>query len=334
MAGTPRCQGLHDHHLILYLAGQTGCRWLQHTTRFSIVEITHYKERPKDFNPLALEKYEGKGDPKAHRFHYNQMMSMERVLETLNCKLFTTPLLRKALSWFYQLPEGSITNFMSFGRKFLEQYHNHRPQQRSMVDLYMDQRYDKTMRDYLTRFMDVRSQIFNLYSKQVANLFFRGLVKGLHMHGRFLESPPYDLGELRARDEVILRVEESRQKIAKNAAIVISQNKSRAKGLRDYGRRVGDDNRAGRPPRDTVGDKRRSSDYSGDTVKRFKANEEEFGCIFTMPQEKIFTELKDENILRQTKPTILPYHMKDKSKFCMFHNDYEHTLATCKNLYT
>ena len=33
LAGTPRCQGLHDHHLILCLAGQTGCRWLQHTTR-------------------------------------------------------------------------------------------------------------------------------------------------------------------------------------------------------------------------------------------------------------------------------------------------------------
>ena len=26
LAGTPRCQGLYDHHLILYLAGQTGCQ--------------------------------------------------------------------------------------------------------------------------------------------------------------------------------------------------------------------------------------------------------------------------------------------------------------------
>ena len=56
-------------------------------------------------------------------------------------------------------------------------------------------------------------------------------------------------------------------------------------------------------------------------------------CIFTMPQEKIFAELKDENILRQPKPTILPDHMKDKNKLCMFHNDYEHTLATSRNLY-
>ena len=44
-------------------------------------------------------------------------------------------------------------------------------------------------------------------------------------------------------------------------------------------------------------------------------------------------DLKDENFLRQPKPTILPDYMKDKSKFCMFHNDYGHTFATFRNLY-
>ena len=61
----------------------------------------------------------------------------------------------------------------------------------------MDQRYDETTKDYLMRFMDLTSQNFDLDSKQVTNLFVRWLVKGSHMHERFLESPPYDLGELR-----------------------------------------------------------------------------------------------------------------------------------------
>ena len=52
-----------------------------------------------------------------------------------------------------------------------------------------------------------------------------------------------------------------------------------------------------------------------------------------MPQEKIFAELKDENVLKQPKPTVLPDHMKDKTKFCRFHNDYGHNLATYRNLY-
>ena len=115
------------------------------------------EEKPKDFNPLVLEKYEGSGDPMAQLLHYKQRMSMERVSEGLNCKLFATTLLGKALSWFCQLPEGSITSFASFGQRFLEQYHNYRPHQKSMANLYMDQRYDETTRDYLTRFMDLTS---------------------------------------------------------------------------------------------------------------------------------------------------------------------------------
>ena len=141
-----------------------------------------------------MDKYEGKGDPMAHLLYYKQRMSMERVTKALNCKLFATTLPGKALSWFCQLPERSITNFTPFNRKFLEQYHNYHPQQRSMADLYMDQCYDETTREYLTRFMDLTSQIFDLDSKQAANLFVRGLVKGSHTHERFLESPPYDLG--------------------------------------------------------------------------------------------------------------------------------------------
>ena len=134
-----------------------------------------------------LDKYEGKGDLMAHLLHYKQRMSMEKVSEALKSKLFATTLSGKALSWFCQLPKGSIINFTSFGRKFLEQYHIYCPKQRSMADLYMDQRYNETMRDYLTRFMDLTSQIFDLDSKQAANLFVTGLVKGSHMHERFLD---------------------------------------------------------------------------------------------------------------------------------------------------
>ena len=163
---------------------------------------------------------------------------MERVSEALKYKLFATTLSGKALSWFYQLPEGSITSFASFGRKFLEQYHNYRPQQKSMADLYMDQHYDETTRNYLTRFMDLTSQIFNLDSKQAVNFFVRGLVKGSYMHEKFLEFPLYNLDDLKARTEGILWVEESRRQIAKNATIAISRNNSQARESKDYGRKA------------------------------------------------------------------------------------------------
>ena len=84
-------------------------------------------------------------------------MSMEKVSEALTGKLFATTLTGKALSWFSQLLEGFIGSFTTFGRKFLEQYHNNRPQQKSMADLYMEQRYDETSRVYLKIFMKLTS---------------------------------------------------------------------------------------------------------------------------------------------------------------------------------
>lgn len=30
------------------------------------------EERPRDFNPLILENYEGKGDPMAHLLHFKK----------------------------------------------------------------------------------------------------------------------------------------------------------------------------------------------------------------------------------------------------------------------
>ena len=130
-----------------------------------------------------------------------------------------------------------------------------------MADLYKDQQYDETTMGYLARFMDLTSQIFDLDLKQAANLFVRSLVKGSLLHVRFLESSSYDLGELKARAEGILRVEGSIQQIVKNDTIIVSQNNSRTKELRDYSQRTGDDSRAGRPQRNIVEDKRKSSYY-------------------------------------------------------------------------
>lgn len=94
-----------------------------------------------------------------------------------------------------------------------------------------------------------------------------------------------------------------------------------------------DEDKRDRPPRDRSKDKRKGIDYSSRPLKRFKNDEEDYDSIFTIPQEIIFVELKDQNIFRQPRPSSLLEHMKDISQFCIFHNDYEHTLATCRNLY-
>ena len=119
-----------------------------------------------------------------------------------------------------------------------------------MADLHIEQCYDKTPRSYLERIMELKSQIFDIDSRLAANLFVRGLLKGLLLHERFLENRPHDLNELKSREKGIFRVVESRQQIARNAAIAISQNKLRSKGPNNTNQRMKDYKRIDKSSRD------------------------------------------------------------------------------------
>ena len=77
----------------------------------------------------------------------------------------------------------------------------------------------------------------------------------------------------------------------------------------------------------------RENAYNCNPQKRFKPEEEGFDYTFIMPQEKIFAELKDQNIFRAPKPYNVPNHLKDQSQYYIFHEDYGHTVATYRNLY-
>ncbi len=58
-------------------------------------------------------------------------------------------------------------------------------------------------------------------------MFVRGLVKGFLLHERFLETPPYNLNEKKARVMGIIQVMKNRHQIAKSVAISLAQNNSR-----------------------------------------------------------------------------------------------------------
>ena len=126
-------------------------------TNSSFAQWIEKEEKPKDFNPPIPEKYEGRGNPIVQLLHFKQRMSLKRILEALTNKLFVIVFIGKALSWFSQLPKGSISIFTGFNKKFLEQYHSNRPQQKSMENLHIKQRYDKSPRNYLKVFMELAS---------------------------------------------------------------------------------------------------------------------------------------------------------------------------------
>ena len=119
--------------------------------------------------------------------------------EGLTCKLFTTTFTERALNWFSQLLEGSIQSFKQFGRMFLEKYKGNCPQQMTIVDLNLEQKYGESTRQFLNQFTEVTKQVQELNSKQVANFFVRGLINGSLVHEIFIKTPLKDMSEVRTK---------------------------------------------------------------------------------------------------------------------------------------
>ena len=157
------------------------------------------------------------------------------------------------------------------------------------------------------------------------------MINGSLVHEKFIETLPKDMNEVWTKVEGIIRVEENRQQTAKNAAIAVAQNNTQrnfTKKPEGKQQRTGGGTELKKRPAES-----RENSYNCNPQKRFRPEEEGFDYTFIMPQEKIFAELKDQNIFRAPKPYNVPNHLKDRSQYCIFHEDYGHTLATCKNLY-
>ena len=130
----------------------------------------------------------------------------------------------QALSWFSQLPKGSIQSFEQFSRIFLEQYKSKCSQKMTIANLHLEYKYNENTRQLLDRFTKVTEQVHELDSRQASNFFVWGLINKSLVHERFFETPAEDINKVRRKAEGIIQVEGKRQRIAKNAAVTIAQN--------------------------------------------------------------------------------------------------------------
>lgn len=69
------------------------------------------KAKPEKFKPPEFKMFEGKEDLVQHIYHFQQMMTLECLTDSLLCNVFPMSLTRRALLWFRQLRARSINSF-------------------------------------------------------------------------------------------------------------------------------------------------------------------------------------------------------------------------------
>ncbi|XP_020209263.1 uncharacterized protein LOC109794205 [Cajanus cajan] len=118
---------------------------------------------PLGWKPLNIDHYDGFSDLDEHIYAYVTQMNLYTNDDALMCRVFPTSLKCPALTWYTQLPIGSIDNFETLMRRFIAQYVTSRPHHITSTTLAnLRQGENKSLRKFMERFANVFIQIHNL----------------------------------------------------------------------------------------------------------------------------------------------------------------------------
>ncbi|KAI3455061.1 hypothetical protein Pfo_011724 [Paulownia fortunei] len=129
-----------------------------------------------------LLEYDGPGDPQEHLDRFFAKAGLYDLNDAAYCKIFRTTLTKRALSWFNQLPGGTITSF--------------------------EQLTQQSLRDYVKHFVEGVHDVLHINHELLAGIMQQNL-----RQERFKDSiagkPPVTLEELLQRAEKYIRIEQA-----------------------------------------------------------------------------------------------------------------------------
>ncbi|XP_024178241.1 uncharacterized protein LOC112184203 [Rosa chinensis] len=172
--------------------------------------MNSYEDRPGPFTqqvrgairantskPLKID-YTGVGDPYQHLQAFRSQTNAKGYTDEVCCNIFQETLSGEALSWFYELPVGSVGNFKELVDKFVTRFilridGIHTPKGL----LKIQQGEDETLKSFVNRWQAATAKSRDL-NKELAELAFRrGLRRGEFLYG-INHNPPASYDELMA----------------------------------------------------------------------------------------------------------------------------------------
>ncbi|KAL0322538.1 UNVERIFIED_CONTAM: hypothetical protein Sangu_1873100 [Sesamum angustifolium] len=154
-----------------------------------------------------ISEYDGTKDPQDHLDRFLAKADLIDISDAAYCKLFRTTLAGKAMTWFNQLPIGSIDNF-DLSVSCTTFAINKRYPKMAYYLFTVIQREQESLRDYVQRFSEAALEVPHVNPELLASIMQQNLRRG-----RFRESiagkPPTTLDELLVRAEKYIRIEET-----------------------------------------------------------------------------------------------------------------------------
>ncbi|KAL0352383.1 UNVERIFIED_CONTAM: hypothetical protein Scaly_1627000 [Sesamum calycinum] len=131
-----------------------------------------------------ISEYDGTKDPQDHLDRFLAKANLIDISDAANCKIFRTTLAGKAMTWFNQLPIGSIDKFEQLSQRFLHYFAINKRYPKTVSYLFtVIQREQESLRDYVQRFSEAVLEVPHVNPKLLASIMQQNLRRG-----RFRES--------------------------------------------------------------------------------------------------------------------------------------------------
>ncbi|XP_024199792.1 uncharacterized protein LOC112202992 [Rosa chinensis] len=318
--------------------------------------LTTYEDRPGPFTqqvrgiirsdiskPLKID-YMGSGDPYQHLQAFCSQTSAKGYMDEVCCNMFQETLSGEALSWFYELPAGSVGNFKELADKFLARFilrtdGIHTPKGL----LKVQQGENETLKSFVNRWQAATTKCRDL-NKELAELAFRRGLRAVEFLYGINHHPPASYDELmatairHAQAEFETYGDNIRpERRTSNPAPVAREEPRKREWAHDQGRS---------PHNSSKRSKESSSRCSGYVTTQSHREDRAQQALRTPPPPRyeVFTILNAsyETIWNENKDEILgpPSRKFPKSKltqqdtirFCTYHEDADHNTNLCMAL--
>ncbi|KAL0447936.1 UNVERIFIED_CONTAM: hypothetical protein Slati_1921500 [Sesamum latifolium] len=156
-----------------------------------------------------LSEYNGVGDPQDHLDQILARADLLDISDAAYCKLFRTTLSGKAMTWFNQLPPGTIETFEQLSWRFLHHFaiNKRYPKTASYLFTIVQHEHDG-LSEYVQRFSEAVLEVPHVNPELLTSIIQQNL-----RSNRFKESitgkPPATKEELLAKAAKYIRIEET-----------------------------------------------------------------------------------------------------------------------------
>ncbi|KAL0461221.1 UNVERIFIED_CONTAM: hypothetical protein Slati_0009700 [Sesamum latifolium] len=139
---------------------------------------------PQGVQIPSLTEYDGIGDPENHLDKFLAKADLLDMSDAGYCKIFSTTLVGKAMTWFNQLLTHTIESFEQLSQHFLHHFSINKRYPKTTSYLFtVVQQEQESLRDYVQRFSEVVLEVPYLNHELLASILQQGLRRG-----RFRES--------------------------------------------------------------------------------------------------------------------------------------------------